>query len=126
MKTILIAIACLSLTSCATIRNIPQTVGPPSQVQEDVTYLGRRAKQYISAENQVKIHNFATQLNTTANLDLSVLYALLPQTTGSITGDILLASAKTTLSLIVSIYGANNPTTLAYAHAIANGLLANF
>jgi len=128
MKKLLLPVVAIALLSgCANFsQNVQKVLVSPAQFQADVTYLGGRAKQYVSAQDQAKIHNFATQLNTVANLDLGPLYALLPSDTGSTVGNLLLNTAKTTLSLVVSMYGPNNATTLAYAHAGANGLLANF
>jgi hypothetical protein len=127
LQTIIAVITCVFFTGCATFQaNVETFLGSPSQVQADVTYAGARVKQYVSAGNQAKIHNFATQLSTTANLDLSALFALLPTTTGSWTADLVIANAKAVLTLVVNKWGSNNPTTLAYAHAVANGLLANF
>jgi hypothetical protein len=54
------------------------------------------------------------------------LFALLPATTGSQTGDFLVARAKDIVTWVVNKYGHNNATTLAYAHAVGAGLLANF
>lgn len=127
MKKLLVSLTAIALLSgCANFSQQVQTLEPPAKFQTDITWLGSRAKEYVSADNQAKIHNFAVQLQTTANLDLSALFALLPPTTGSIAGDLLLNSLKTTLQLVVNYYGAKNPTTLMYAHSGATGLLTNF
>jgi len=123
----LLVASMFAFTSCANFgQNAQQVLGPLSQVQADITYLGGRAKQYISADNQAKLHNFAVQLNTTANADLSAVYALLPSSTGSVTGDLLVNTLKMTLQLIVTNWSHNNQTLLSYFHAVGNGLLANF
>lgn len=124
--TSITAVALLSLVSCAQFQNIQQTLGSPPQVQADITILGGIAKSHLSTAAQQKIHSFATQLNQAADLNLNALYALLPPTTGSQNGDALVGAAKAYLTSVVQKYGSRNPTTIAYGHAVANGLLANF
>jgi hypothetical protein len=128
IKTLAVAtITAILFTSCASFQHYAELIlVSPQQTQLDITAIAARAKPYIPAESQAKIHNFAIQLSTTSNLDLTALYALLPASTGSVTGDLLVANAKAVVSLIVQRWGSNNATTLAYAKAVANGLLANF
>lgn len=118
--------ACLLFTSCATIKDLPKYLGSPAQVQADLTIVGGVAKSHIPADAQAKIHQFATYLNQAANLDLDALFALLPATTGSQNGDALIAAAKAYLTSVVQKYGSHNDTAIAYGHAVANGLLANY
>lgn len=125
---ILIPLVAVSLlfSSCASFQNFQQFLGTPQAVQSELTILGGVAKPHIPANAQAKIHEFAVYLNQAADLNLDSLFALLPKTTGSQNGDALIASAKAYLTATVQKYGANNATTLAYAHAISAALLANF
>lgn len=116
---------CASLIGCASFQNIEQTIGTPAAVQSELTILGGVAKSHIPADAQAKIHAFAVQLNAAANLDLTALFALIP-TTGSQNGDALVSATKAYLTSVVQKYGTHNATTIAYGHAIANALLANF
>ena len=83
------------------------------------------AKPRIPATAQTQIHQFATQLAALADLNTANLVALIPKT-GSVTADALIASAVGFLNTALARWGEHNPTTLAYAHAVANGLLVNF
>jgi hypothetical protein len=126
LGVIALCAATLSFASCANLGNIEQTLGTPAAVQVDITLLGAIAKPHVPTDAQAKIHEFATVLNGLADLNLDTLFLLLPQTTGSQNGDALISAAKAYLTSVVQKYGHNNATTLAYAHAVANGLLANF
>lgn len=121
----LVAIA-LFLNSCASLQNIQQILGTPQSVQAEITLIGGVVKTHVSPAIQIKIHQAATYLVQAANLDLSTLFNLLPATTGSWNGDLLITKVKETVTAIVNRYGSQNPTTIAYAKAIGNGLLANF
>jgi outer membrane murein-binding lipoprotein Lpp len=121
-----IAVSAVFLTSCATFQNFQQFLGTPQAVQSEIAILGGIAKPRLSADAQAKIHQFAVALNEASDLNLDRLYALLPATTGSVNGDALISSAKAYITATVQRYGARNPTALAYAHAVANGLLVNF
>lgn len=116
----------LLFTSCAQFQNIQQFLGTPQAVQADIVILGGIAKPKIPADSQAKIHQFATYLNQAADLNLDVLFALLPATTGSQNGDALISAAKAYLTSVVQKYGSHNQTAIAYGRAVANGLLANF
>lgn len=113
------------MCSCATMQDIQKSLGTPTAVQADITLLGSIAKSHIPTASQAKIHAFATQLQSAANLDLTALFAMIP-TTGSANGDALIGAAKAYLTSVVQKYGNNNPTAISYMHAVANGLLANF
>ncbi len=125
LKSLIAIIACASLIGCASLQNIQQVLGTPAAVQSELTILGSVAKPHIPADAQAKIHTFALQLQSAANLDLTALFALIP-TTGSQNGDALISAAKAYLTATVQKYGANNGTSIAYAHAVASALLANF
>jgi hypothetical protein len=116
----------LGLTSCANLQNIQQTLGTPAAVQADLVILGAVAAPHIPDDAKVKIHAFAGYLNQAADLNLDALFALLPGSTGSQNGDALIAAAKAYLTAVVQRYGERNQTAIAYGHAVANGLLANF
>lgn len=116
----------LLFTSCETVQNVQQWLGTPANVQAEIILLGSAAKSHISPAVQAKIHQGAIYLNQAADLDLNVFYQFLPATTGSENGDKLIAKAKEFLAEAVKKYGSHNATTLAYSHAVANGLLANF
>ena len=118
--------AALLFTGCANLQSLPQYLGTPNAVQADIVILGALAKGKIPADAQTKIHEFATYLNQAASLDLDALFKLLPGTTGSQNGDALISAAKAYLTSVVQRYGARNETTIAYGHAVANGLLTNF
>jgi hypothetical protein len=117
-------VACL-IMGCANIADITKTLGSPQQVQTDVTILGTIAKPKISSEAQARIHQFASYLNSAASLDTTELTAMIPKT-GSANADALISAAVAYLNATLAKYGSNNPTTIAYMHAVANGLLANF
>lgn len=124
-KQLIAIILCASLVGCATLQNIQKILGTPAAVQTELTILGAALKSRIPADAQTRIHGFALHLQSVSNLDLTALFALIP-TTGSQNGDALIASAKAYLTATVQKYGASNPTTIAYARAVAAGLLANF
>ncbi len=130
----LTASLCLSLAlittpimfnGCANWQQVQQTLGSPQQVQIDVTLLGSVAKSRIPANAQAQIHTFATQLSALADLNTAQLVALIPKT-GNAIADALIASSSGFLNMALVKWGEHNATTLAYAHAVANGLLANF
>ncbi len=121
----LLLVGLLSLSGCATMQDVQKTLGTPQAVQADITIIGGLAASKIPADAKAKIHAFAIQLSAAADLNLDALFALIP-TTGSQNGDALISAAKAYLTVTVQKYGANNATALAYAKAIANGLLANF
>lgn len=126
ISIITITLAAVFVTGCGTtFQNIQEILGSPQQVQAEITILGGIAKPKISADAQVKIHNFAIQLQNAASLDLTPLFALIPPT-GSQNADALIAAAKAYLTSVVQKYGENNQTALSYAKAVAAGLLANF
>jgi len=122
---------CTSLfafTGCANLnwRNIRETLGTPQAVQADLMILGGLARSHVPDNAKAKIHAFAVYLNQAADLNLDAIFNLLPATTGSQNGDALISAAKGYLTSVVQRYGARNPTAIAYGHAVANGLLANF
>ena len=116
--------ACL-IMGCTNLAELQKTLGTPAQVQADLTIIGAIAKPKISSEAQARIHQFANYLSKAAALDTTELVAMIPKT-GSINGDALISAAVAYLNSTIAKYGANNQTSLAYAHAVANGLLANF
>lgn len=128
MKKLLVAkIVCAALffSGCAQWQNIQQTLGTPAQVQADVAILGGVAKPHIPAGDQAKIHLFATQLNAAASLDVSQLVALIPHVSDP-NAAALIAAGVAYVNAALAKWGGNNGTTLAYGHAVANGLLADF
>ena len=116
---------CAALIGCANLQDIQKTLGAPSQVQAELTILGAVAKAHIPASAYPKIHAWALQINSAADLNLEPLFALIPQT-GSQNADALIAAAKAYLTATVQKYGARNQTSIEYAHAVGNALLANF
>lgn len=94
--------------SCETL----QTNLTPTQAQTDIQALGAIAKPYVSPQVQKQLHTFAVQLDATQNW--SQLVNLLPHT-GNQSVDQLVASITKYAQL-------GGP----YAHAVAQGLLANF
>lgn len=115
------------LAGCSTInwQQVEQTLGTPQQVQIDVSVLAALAKPKIPADAQAQIHQWANQLGALVDLNTQQLVALIPKT-GSATADALIASASGFLNIALARWGEHNATTLAYAHAVANGLLINF
>ncbi len=126
--TIAIAIAALMFASCAStsFQSVEKLLGSPAMVQTDISIIGGLAKSHLSAETQVRIHQFAVTLQSASDLNLDALYALLPSTTGSLAGDSIISAAKSYLASAVKTYGSRNPTSLAYARAVAQGLLVQF
>jgi len=126
MKTLYPFIAVVLLVSgCAQFQGIIQTLGTPTQVQADVAILGALAKPHIPASDQTKIHLFATQLNAASSLDATQLLALIPQLNNP-QGQALIAAVSAYINSALAKWGSNNAQTLAYGHAVANGLLSNF
>lgn len=115
-----------SVGGCANFVGQVQQIESADQLRADLIWVGGRTKQYVSDANKAKIHQFAVALQSTANLDLGPLFALLPQTTGNTYLDVAIGTAKTVLQLAVLKWGSSNGTTLAYAHAAADALLQNF
>ena len=112
------------MTACSTTQ-VQNTIGPPSQVQADITYLGGRAKQYVTPQNQVKLHTLGVAIGNLSNADISDVLALIPTPSGT-TEQLLVMTLKTTLQLVVTLYAHNNGTLLSYFHAISAGILANY
>ena len=116
--------AALILEGCAT-QDVQKYLGSPDQVQADITYLGGRAKQYVSPDNQAKLHQIGVQIGQLSNADISGILALIPTPSGT-TEALLVSTLKATLQLVVSLYAHNNGTLLSYFHAISVGILANY
>lgn len=127
MKYILIPIVALSLlfSSCATFQQLPQILGPPAQVQADITALGSRVVLRVSPEVKAQIHLFGQRLVAAADLNDAELVALIPRT-GNAEADALINSAVTLVRYAIAKFGSHNQTTLSYFRAAGNGLLANF
>ena len=126
MKTkIAVLTLALFLFGCANWQQWQQTLGTPAQVQADVSVLAALTKPHIPANAQAQIHKWATQLASLADLNAAQLVALIPKT-GNATADAMIASSTAFLNMALAKFGEHNPTTLAYAHAVANGLLSNF
>ena len=119
------ALVALITAGCASLQDVQKALGSPSQVQAELTILGAVAKTHIPSTAYPKIHTWALQINSAADLNLEPLFALIPQT-GSQNADALIAAAKAYLTAIVNKYGARNQTSIEYAHAVGNALLANF
>lgn len=125
MKQTIAVLLCASLIGCASLQDIQKALGSPANVQAELTILGSVAKPHIPASAYPKIHAWALQINSAAELNLEPLFALIPQT-GSQNADALIAAAKAYLTSVVQKYGARNQTSIEYARAVANALLANF
>ena len=115
------------LCGCASVnwQNVQQTLGTPADVQTYVTVIGALAKPKIPSNAQTSIHTYATALSGLASLNSAQLIALIPKT-GSPTADALIASSTVFINIALTHWGENNSNALAYAKAVANGLLANF
>ena len=127
VAALIISGSVLLIPGCGTInwQQIQQTIGSPAQVQIDVSVLSAIAKPRIPANAQAQIHQWATQLAALADLNTAQLVALIPKT-GNATADALIASSSGFLNMALARWGEHNPTTLAYVHSVANGLLSNF
>jgi hypothetical protein len=122
-KVIAVIAAGLLITSCANVQDFLKVLGSPAQVQWDVQTLGSIAKPRItSAKALADIHEFAVDLLAASDLDASKLVALIPHT-GNAAADALIASAVSYINSVIAKVGSHNPTTLAYAKAVANGLI---
>ena len=117
-------VALLALAGCSTTQ-LNNTIGPPEQVQADITYLGGRAKPHVSAENQIVLHTVGVRIGELSNADISGVLALIPNPSGT-TELLLVSTLKATLQLVVTLYAHNNGTLLSYFHAISAGILANY
>jgi hypothetical protein len=126
IKLAAMALAALLITSCASTQDFLKALGPPSQVQYEITQIGALAKPRITDQKVLDgIHKFGVDLQQAGNLDTSQLVALIPHT-GNPSADALIAAAVSFVNSAIAKFGAHNQTTLAYIQAAANGVLANF
>jgi hypothetical protein len=122
-KLIAIAVAGILVASCANVQDFLKVLGTPAVVQWDVQTLGQIAKPRITSDKaKAAIHEFAVNLLAASDLDTSKLVAMIPHT-GNAEADALIAAAVSYINSVIAKVGSHNPTTLAYAKAVANGLI---
>jgi len=129
MKYILSLVTALALflQGCANFQsNVELVLGSPDQFGTRLEFVVEQIKPYLSTEAKGRLHQAGTWLVNDATGDLNALFALLPASTGSWTGDLAVANIKATLTVVVAKYGAHNATTFAYFKAAGNVLLTNF
>jgi len=120
-------VACLIMMGCANFQaNVTTVLGSPEQFGTRLEFVVEQVKPYLSTEAKGRLHQSGTWLVQDATGDLNALFALLPATTGSWTGDLAVANIKATLTIVVGKYGAHNATTFAYFKSAGNVLLKNF
>jgi hypothetical protein len=120
----LVVATSLILAGCAGTQNVQTTLGPPAQVQQEVTALGSVAKAHIASSSvKAQVHQFATYLLQASSLDFTTVHSLVPKT-GNMNADALIAAGLAYLEAAAGKWGAHNATTLAYAKAVGNGLIA--
>lgn len=112
------------LAGCATVA-VPPYIGPPEQVQAEVSVLAAVAKPYIPSSDYPKIHTFANALATATTINSTLLISLVPHT-GHPKTDALISAAAAFISLALSHYSSSDPVSLAYCHAVGNALLISF
>jgi hypothetical protein len=123
IKLTIVALSALLITSCATTQDFYNTIGPPAQVQSEIRILGALALPRITSDNvKAQIHKFAEDMIQVADLNPAQLVALIPHT-GNAAADALIAAAVSYVQSVVNKVGSRNPTALAYARAVGNGLL---
>lgn len=104
----------------------------PAQVQMDITLVSSLVMSMISAPTKTAIHDVATGLLELAMADVTVaeIDALIADAKVSVPAadvaffHLLLNGGVATLNLVLAKFGTHNPEIVAYAEAIANGLLA--
>lgn len=126
MKRLLL-IPILFLAGCAITPNVQQIIGSPQQVQAEVAALGAIAHPYVPSRDVAQVHNFANALATCTAINSTILLGLIPAAHNPPTRtDALISASAAFVSLALSRYSQSDPQTVAYAHAVGNGLLVSF
>lgn len=122
----LLVASSLVLAGCAgtSSKNVQTAIGSPDQVQLDVKALGSVAYGHITSSSvKSAVHQFATRLMAVTEADFSSFVGYIPKT-GNMNADALIAAGVAYVQAAAGKFGQHNPTTIAYARAVGNGLLA--
>ncbi len=114
---------------CATTGVSTATLLSPAQIQIDLSVAGSLVAPRVSSSAKALVHTFAVALLalSTSTLTAAGIAAIVPvnvpvQDQALVNG--LVDAGVTALTLAVAKWGEHNATTLAYAQAVGNGILA--